>query len=42
LFDRGAIGPHTDREAVDRLRSAQKFKNVAPRHPGDWSPETID
>jgi hypothetical protein len=42
LFARGAIGPGTTREAIDRLRSAQKSKNVAPRHVGDWGPEALD
>jgi hypothetical protein len=37
LFARGAIGPHTTRENIDALRSAQASRNVAPRH-GDWGP----
>jgi hypothetical protein len=36
LLERGAITPATTREDVDRLRSAQKQGNVAPRHRGDW------
>jgi hypothetical protein len=39
LFARGAIGPHSTREDIDRLRTAQTSRNVAPRHPGaDGSP----
>jgi hypothetical protein len=38
LFARGAIGPHSTRENIDALRSAQASRNVAPRHPGDWGP----
>jgi hypothetical protein len=40
LFPHGSIGPYSTRENIDALRSAQKSKNVAPRHPEDWSPET--
>ena len=37
LFARGAIGPHSTREDIDRLRVAQTSRAVASRHP-----ETID
>ena len=33
LFARGAIGPRSTREDIDRLRTAQTSRNVASRHP---------
>jgi hypothetical protein len=39
LFARGAIDRFSTREDIDRLWSAQKAKNVAARHDGDWKSE---
>lgn len=36
LFERGAIGPSTTREDLDRQRTGQKKANVAERHRGDF------